>query len=224
MARTRSSVARVVLAAAAVGAACQMGSAFVGTAPAARSFRGAVRAEGEAASTPKETVALVKVTEENKLTTAGALTGLAGLLLGGVWVGAAGFAAGSYLARKKDDDVAKALNGVAGAGLEVLNFVSMLNDKYTVTDKISSSFNEAVKSSDKDASVSGAFDSVSEAVTNFDKDVGIKKTLGEFLTKGGELASQAVDKAIQLNSEYKITDQIAAKIEEASAGSTPAKK
>jgi hypothetical protein len=198
MARTRSSVARVVIAAAAVGAACQMGSAFVGTAPATRSFRGAMRAEGEAAK-PKESVALIAVTEESKLTTAGAITGLAGLLLGGVWVGAAGFAAGSYLARKKDDDVSKALNGIAGAGLEVLNFASNLNTKYEVTNKISSSFNDAVKSNNTDTS---ALDGVSSAVTNFDKDVGIQKTLGEFLTKGGELANQAVTKAIELNDQY----------------------
>ena len=120
-------------------------------------------------------MALIAVTEESKLTTAGAITGLAGLLLGGVWVGAAGFAAGSYLARKKDDDVSKALNGIAGAGLEVLNFASNLNTKYEVTGKISSSFNDAVKSNDTDLS---ALDGVSSAVTNFDKDVGIQKTLG----------------------------------------------
>eukprot|EP00435_Cladocopium_sp_Y103_P061814 s39_g23.t1 len=76
-----------------------------------------------------KSVALVQVTKENTIATAGVLGGLTGLLLGGFWIGAAGFVATSYLA-KKDDDVSAVLKGVSSASLEALNYVDSLNQKY----------------------------------------------------------------------------------------------
>merc|ERR1719480_302194 len=100
-----------------------------------------LRAEEKAS----ETVALVKVTDENKVTTASLLGGAAGILLGGVWVGGALFAATSYLARKEDDDLSRALKGVASSGLQVLNFGSYLNDKYAVTGQIGGALSGVIK-------------------------------------------------------------------------------
>ncbi|CAK9067073.1 unnamed protein product, partial [Durusdinium trenchii] len=74
------------------------------------------------------------VTKENSIATAGVLGGVAGLLLGGFWIGAAGFVATSYLA-KKEDDVSTVLKGVSTASLEALNYVDYLNKKYEVTNK-----------------------------------------------------------------------------------------
>uniref|UniRef100_A0A7S0FYE4 Uncharacterized protein n=1 Tax=Pyrodinium bahamense TaxID=73915 RepID=A0A7S0FYE4_9DINO len=193
---------------------------------AARGGRGqGLRAEPAAAPATSpaagESVALVKVTEESKMTTASLLGGFAGLLVGGVWVGGALFAATSYLARKEDDDLSKALKGVASGGLEVINFGAAMNEKYLVTDKLGSAITSALdgaKSGDsKEAAttVSGIINGVSDAVTSLDKDIGIKDTLGQLTTSASELAFQAVDKAVELNKEYKVTDQIAAKIEEA---------
>merc|ERR1711972_919804 len=104
----------------------------------------------------KSSVALVKVTEESKATTASVIGGLAGPLVGGVWVGGAVFAASAYLAKKEDDDVSKALKGVAAGSLEVLNFGAYLNDKYAVTDNIGSALSNAIDSVDTSASTSGA--------------------------------------------------------------------
>eukprot|EP00418_Pyrodinium_bahamense_P078136 CAMPEP_0179055932 /NCGR_PEP_ID=MMETSP0796-20121207/23553_1 /TAXON_ID=73915 /ORGANISM="Pyrodinium bahamense, Strain pbaha01" /LENGTH=248 /DNA_ID=CAMNT_0020752595 /DNA_START=20 /DNA_END=766 /DNA_ORIENTATION=- len=190
--------------------------------------RAAARAaEGEPAPTPApapagSSTALVKVTEENKMTTASLLGGLAGLLVGGVWVGGAAFAAASYLARKEDDDdVSKALKGVASGGLEVLNFGAQVNDKYMVTDKLGNAISSALESAksgeSKEAvsSVTGFFEGISSTIASVDRDIGIKDTLGQLTTNASELAFQAVDKAVELNREYKVTDQIAAKIEEA---------
>jgi len=186
-------------------------SAFVGASARPRANRGAalLRAEGE------KSVALVKVSEENAITTASLLGGTVGLLTGGVWVGAALFAASSYLSRQEDSDVSTALKGVSSTALETLNFGAYLNDKYAVTSTISDSFASALESSPQaKKSVDDAWSSVSEAYNSVDQDVGIKDTLGTILASGSELASQAIDKAVELNDQYKITDQIGEKISE----------
>mmetsp|Transcript_72503 Transcript_72503/g.219495 ORF Transcript_72503/g.219495 Transcript_72503/m.219495 type:complete len:233 (-) Transcript_72503:171-869(-) len=177
-----------------------------------RSLRGRVMVRAEeaaAAPAPSPSVALVKVTEESKMTTAGVIGGVAGLLLGGFWVGGALFTAASYLARKEDDDVAKALKGLAAGSLEVLNFGAYVNEKYEVTGKVGSAVTNAL-GSDNMATVDSVLDSVKAA----DKDIGFKDTIGTLATSASELACQAVDKAVELNKEYKITDQISEKIEE----------
>jgi len=163
----------------------------------------------------------VKVTEENAITTAGVLGGLVGLFIGGVWVGGALFAASSYLAKKKDDDLSAGLKGIASGSLEVLNYVDYLNVKYKVTDQVGSALSDALgsaKSTDSKEtsdSVSGFLDTVGTAIKNFDKDVGIKDSVGNILTAGADLASQAVAKVVELNEQYKVTDQLKEKIDEA---------
>lgn len=198
--------------------------AFTGPlSPATRLERTLVSAEDSTSSS--SSVALVKVSEENKVATAGVIAGVAGLLVGGVWVGGALFTISSYLARKKDDDVANALKGLAAGGLEALNFVDYLNNKYEVTGKLGSAISDAIdgaktgESKETVSSITSALKSVTGAIESFDKDVGIKDTLGGIIVAGGELATQALDKAIELNKEYKISDQIVEKIN-ASIGET----
>merc|ERR1719480_693604 len=161
-----------------------------------------LRAEEKAS----ETVALVKVTDENKVTTASLLGGAAGLLLGGVWIGGALFAATSYLVRKEDDDISKALKGVATSGLEVINFGSYLNDKYTVTGTVGDALSSAIKDT--------PLTQVTDSIGAVDKDVGIKDSLGNLVSSASEVASQAVGTVVDLNNEYKITDTIVEKVKE----------
>eukprot|EP00913_Durusdinium_trenchii_P026795 g25135.t1 len=118
-------------------------------------------------------VALVKVTKENTIATAGVLGGVTGLLLGGFWIGAAGFVATSYLAKKEDDPL-----------LEVSN-------------KVGTAVNEALDSNQGETTttVKDALGTVNGAIDSFDKDV------------------------VELNTEYKVTDQLKAKIDEALASS-----
>eukprot|EP00437_Effrenium_voratum_P014194 CAMPEP_0181442248 /NCGR_PEP_ID=MMETSP1110-20121109/23930_1 /TAXON_ID=174948 /ORGANISM="Symbiodinium sp., Strain CCMP421" /LENGTH=219 /DNA_ID=CAMNT_0023566167 /DNA_START=64 /DNA_END=723 /DNA_ORIENTATION=+ len=169
-----------------------------------------------AASSSGSSVALVKVTKENSIATAGVLGGVTGLLLGGFWIGAAGFVATSYLAKKEDSDVASVLKGVSSASLEALNFVDYLNSKYDVTTKVGSALNEALEKGDSEttSSVKGSLDTVGDAINSFDKDVGIKDTLGSLILSGTDLASQLATKVVELNDQYKVTDQIKSKIDE----------
>jgi len=161
-------------------------------------------------------VALVKVTKENSIATAGVLGGVTGLLLGGFWIGAAGFLTTSYLAKKEDSDVATVLKGVSSASLEALNFVDYLNSKYDVTGQVGSALNEALDKSEGEttATVKDSLNTVGDAITSFDKDVGIKDTLGSLILSGTDLANQLASKVVELNDQYKVTDQIKAKIDE----------
>jgi len=198
----------LLVAVAALGAS----GAFCGAGPAARQLRSvALRAEDS-----KKSVALVKVTEENAITTASLLGGVVGVLTGGVWVGAALFTATSYLSRKEDSDLSDALKGVSTAAIETLNFGAYINDKYTVTGQISDAFSNALESSPSaKKSIDEAWSGVSKAYESVDQDVGIKDTLGTILLSGSELASQAVDKVVELNDQYKVTEQISEKLSEA---------
>jgi len=211
--------------AAALGLTYVASISFVaGTTP-GQNLRAAVarRAE-EAAKAPEpaqSSVALVKVTEENQVTTASILPALAGLLLlKSVWIGAGLFAAGSYLARQKDSDIAAGLKGIAGGSLEVLNFGSYVNDKYAVTGGISTAFSDKIKENKTTMpGPAGALDTITTAYDEFDRDVGIKDTIGNFLTTSSDLAAQAIDKVVDLNKEYKVTDQISEKFEDLAKGS-----
>lgn len=165
-------------------------------------------------------MALVKVTKENTIATAGVLGGVTGLLLGGFWIGAAGFVATSYLA-KKEDDVSTVLKGVSAASLEALNYVDYLNKKYEVSNKVGTAVNEALDSNQGETTttVKDALGTVNGAIDSFDKDVGIKDTLGSLVLAGSDLAGQLATKVVELNTEYKVTDQLKAKIDEALASS-----
>merc|ERR1719188_1688240 len=174
-------------------------------------------------------MSLVKVTDENVKTTASLLGGLVGTLVGGIWVGGALFAAASYFTRKDDDDISKALKGVASAGLEAINFGAAMNDKYTVTGKIGGAFSDAVDKVKTDstkatfAQVEDVADNIKGAIKSVDDDIGIKDTIGTLATSASDLAYQAVDKVVDLEKQYKVTDQIKEKIEEVTKSSGAAK-
>jgi len=166
-------------------------------------------------------VALVKVTKENTIATAGVLGGVTGLLFGGFWLGAASFVATSYLAKKEDDDVSTVLKGVSSASLEALNFADYLNKKYEVSSKVGTALSGALDSTEGETSTSvkSALGTVNGAIDSFDKEVGIRDTLGSLVLAGSDLANQLATKVVELNDEYKVTDQLKSKIEEQLASS-----
>merc|ERR1712061_97392 len=99
------------------------------------------------------------------------------------------------------------------------NKVTMATDKYTVTDNLGSAISGAIdgaKSSSNSESaeqvssfLSGVVDTVKEA----DRDIDFKGTLGTLAISASDLASQAMEKAVEVNDKYKIADQIKEKIE-----------
>lgn len=169
------------------------------------------------APAPSSSVALIVVNDENTATTASILAGLAGALLGGVWIGGTLFAAASYLSRQ-EGDIPKAIKGVAQSALEALNFGANLNSKYTVTDQIGGAVGGAVdkvKETTGDNEVtktlSNTADTVGKAVSDLDRDVNIKGTVGNVVSAASEFAADAVERVVEVNEEYKVTEQIADK-------------
>eukprot|EP00434_Breviolum_minutum_P014657 symbB.v1.2.012924.t1/scaffold903.1/size153517/11 len=60
---------------------------------------------------------------------------------------------------------------------------------------------------------------VNGAIDSFDKEVGIQDTLGSLVLAGSDLANQLATKVVELNDEYKVTDQLKSKIDDALASS-----
>mmetsp|Transcript_88341 Transcript_88341/g.175653 ORF Transcript_88341/g.175653 Transcript_88341/m.175653 type:complete len:255 (-) Transcript_88341:223-987(-) len=163
---------------------------------------------------PSSSVALVVLNDENVATTASILAGLAGALLGGVWIGGALFAAGAYLSRK-DDDVSLAFKGVASSALNALNFGANLNQKYEVTDKIGGALSgavakakESVGENETAKKISDAVDKAGEVVSKIDQDTNIGGTVGNVVSATSEFAAEAVERVVDVNEEYKVTEQI----------------
>merc|ERR1712217_109916 len=61
-----------------------------------------------------------------------------------------------------------------------------------------------------------------KAISDADKEIGFKETFGTIATSATDLAFQAVDKAVELNDKYKVTDQIVEKISEAADSASKA--
>lgn len=182
-----------------------------------------LRAEGTSASESekKEKAPLVRLTDENVQNTASLLGGVVGLLVGGIWVGAALFAATTYFSRRPEDDISKAINGVARTGLEAINGAGDLNAEYQVTDQVGSSLSGAVQSakenpSTKDAAeaVTGAIDTAVDSFTKFEKEVDVKGSASNLLNSVTSVTYDAVDKVAELDKEYKVTDAVGKKLDE----------
>mmetsp|Transcript_52911 Transcript_52911/g.97900 ORF Transcript_52911/g.97900 Transcript_52911/m.97900 type:complete len:237 (-) Transcript_52911:61-771(-) len=187
-------------------------AAFVGLSNTA--LRGSVGRQAEAGGAPpkKESAGpLVKIDEANVKATGNVLAGLAGLLVGGLWLGVGLFAVASYAGRK-EDDVGKAIRGVSQTALEALNFTANMDSKYKVTDNLGKSVSSAVeknvKSEDK-ATLDSAVNTVSGSVADLDKEVGIKATLGSIVLTATDLSAQAVEKLLDFNEKNKVTDKLA---------------
>lgn len=167
--------------------------------------------------------ALVVVNEENAMTAASVLGGLAGLWLGGAIVGVGAFIVTSYITRvQKDSDVAAALTGVSTTALEAINSVANLNSKYEVTGKVGGAFSSALeeaKTKPEQKEIANAVSNALKSASDVVADVDVKETLGGLTTEASKLAGSATDtatsKASELNEKYKVTDQIQATVSDA---------
>lgn len=191
--------------------------------PRLRQLAVALHAEESApAPAPAPSSALVKVSEESKMSAASLIGGLAGLWFGGALAGAGLFVAISYLTRSdKNSDISKALTGVSEAGIDAVNYVAGLEDKYKVTEGISTSVNNALENAKANpdtkevaSTVSGALKGAGEAISSFDEEVKIKDTIGGLATSASELTYKATTSVGELNEKYKVTETIKEKIDE----------
>lgn len=202
-----SIVARCLAIAAVAGIFAAASQAFAGPSSSAPLRGGRVLRMAE----ESKSEALVKIDEVSITGGASVLGALAGFLVGGPWLALAGFVAAAAVVRKEDNDAATALKGVTNASLESVNFVAGVADKYEVGKKIGDAVDNA-KSSSPD--LAKAVDTVGDAYKSVDKDINIKDTMGSIVTSSSSLASQAVEKAGEINEKYKLTDQLSEKVGE----------
>jgi phage-related minor tail protein len=158
--------------------------------------------------------ALVPIKEETVEFTAGLIGGVAGLVVGGPFLGAVLAAIANY-ASKSEGDVGVVVQSISKASLEVFNYLANLNNKYEVLNKAQSSLEtslEKLKSQDTidketvdkvEKALSGTTAKIKEINDEYDVVGGSLTALGVL----GELVEKAVDKAKEVNSEYKITDK-----------------
>mmetsp|Transcript_14847 Transcript_14847/g.56231 ORF Transcript_14847/g.56231 Transcript_14847/m.56231 type:complete len:114 (-) Transcript_14847:967-1308(-) len=62
--------------------------------------------------------------------------------------------------------------------------------------------------------VEEAFNKAKTTVTNLSDEIDLKSKVGEFVYAAGDISTQAIEKASDLNDKYKITDQASAKVKE----------
>lgn len=205
--RTRCRLLVLAAAAALVLVSCGL-QTFVGAVPRATSR--VVRA-----AEANKSEQFIEITEESTVVAAGVVSGMAGLLLGGVWIAVPLFALSACVTRRPNDDLAVAGRGVANASLEALNFVHMLDKKYSLSDTLGIKIAEAVRSYPNTDRAAGFVRSAANVILTFDKDFGILKTLGGMVLSAGNLASGLVEKLVEPIDRRKLVEELRAKLDEA---------
>ncbi|CAM9403076.1 unnamed protein product [Sphacelaria rigidula] len=171
------------------------------------------------ASTPPPNKAeMVVVNTENTEFSAGVVGGIAGFIVGGPFLAAVLAVAANY-GSKQQNEAGDAVRAVGKTAIEALNFWTNLNAKYDVTGKATTSLDSAV---DKLKDSSGSGEAIDKAKTTI-KDLASQasKLSSEYdipakakqaLGVAGELADTAIEKGIELEKEYKVTDKVTEKI------------
>jgi len=174
--------------------------------------------------------AIVPVNEETIASSASVSTGVAGLIIGGPVFAVIAAALGNY-GSKQDSEVGEVVRGLGKVSLDVFNFVLKLNSKYDISGKASESAAsafESAKAKDSDgtiAKVEDVLSTVSSKVTQANADYDLVEKGKQAIGYAGDLSVKAIDKAIELNSEYKITEKATSAAKDAiSKGVDAAKK
>jgi len=157
---------------------------------------------------------IVPVNQETVEFTAGIVGGVAGFAIGGPVLGAI-FAAAANYASKNDAEVGEVVTAISKSSIEVFNYLSKLDSKYEVLDNAKSTLEstlDKVKSSGKadpavveklEKALSSTTSKINEINDEYDL-VGAGTTaLGVI----GDLVERAINKAGELNEDYKLSDR-----------------
>ena len=166
--------------------------------------------------------ALVTINKENVEAGVGLAGAAAGFIVFGNPVFALVLAAAANYGAKQDSEVGEAVRGVGTAIINTVNFAAKLNSQYTITDKVGTAAGNAfsdLKAKDtSDAQIlSKVEDFVTKATTtvgDLDKEYNLKAKAKEAVYAAGDLSTQAIEKASDLNDKYKLTDQASDKVKE----------
>ena len=107
--------------------------------------------------------------------------------------------------------------------LDVYNFLLRMNGKYDLSDKAAAALKdqlEKLKKGDSASTVAKVEDALNTATSKFDelnKEYDLVEKSKQAIGYAGDLSIKAIDKGLELNKEYKITDQVTSKLQEASS-------
>lgn len=161
--------------------------------------------------------AIIPINSDNIEFTSGFLGGALALALGASPVFAVVAAAAANYVSKKEDlgEVAELVQGVSKASLNTVNWFAKLNTKYTIADKLSDSLDKSLdelKNSEGESaetvkkiedSVSKTTKQLNQLAEEIDLFAGAKQALGAV----GEVLETSIDKALDANKEYKLTER-----------------
>lgn len=171
-------------------------------------------ASPKASAPTSEGGALVPIKEETVEFTAGLVSGVVGLILGGPVLGAITAAAGNYAA-KAEGDISVVVKSVAKSSIEVFNYLAALDSKYDALGKAKKSLDEALDKLKSQPNVDPATVSkVETAIANTKKKVTEINDEYDLVGGGmtalgviGDLVEKTVQKVGELNEEYKLSDK-----------------
>lgn len=170
--------------------------------------------EGSSSTSTTTGGALVPIKEETVEFTAGLIGGVAGFALGGPVLAAIGAAAFNYVS-KMEGDVTDVVQAVSKSSIQVYNYLSTLDGKYSILKSAQSSLETSLdKLKAQDGVNPETISKVENALKNtnakikeindeYDLVGGATTTLGIF----GDLIEKAVKKASELNEEYKLSSK-----------------
>lgn len=158
--------------------------------------------------------ALVPIKQETVEFTAGILGGVAGFAVGGPVLGAIGAAAANY-ASKSGGDVSEVVQAVSKSSIQVFNYLAGLDAKYEVLSKAKKSLEKSLDNLKKQdsvdpetvAKVESALKNTKSKITEINDEYDLVGGATTALGVIGELVEKAIQKAGELNEEYKLTDK-----------------
>eukprot|EP00543_Licmophora_paradoxa_P003182 CAMPEP_0202458752 /NCGR_PEP_ID=MMETSP1360-20130828/27768_1 /ASSEMBLY_ACC=CAM_ASM_000848 /TAXON_ID=515479 /ORGANISM="Licmophora paradoxa, Strain CCMP2313" /LENGTH=221 /DNA_ID=CAMNT_0049079453 /DNA_START=62 /DNA_END=727 /DNA_ORIENTATION=+ len=160
------------------------------------------------------TGALVPIKEETVEFTAGLLGGVAGFAVGGPVLGAIGAAAANYVS-KSEGEVSEVITAVSKSSIQVYNYLAKLDSKYEVLSKAQTSLEDSLGKLKATANVDPetvekvetALASTKSKITEINDEYDLVGAGTTAFGVVGDLVEKAIQKAGELNEEYKLTDK-----------------
>lgn len=180
-------------------------------------------------SSESATTAIVAVNEETIKQAASVSTATAGLIIGGPVFAVLALVAGNYVAQQ-DSEVGEVTRGLGKLSLDIINFLLKVNTKYDLSTKATAAASDAVdklKEQDDNGALTKVEDVLSDASSKFaalNSEYDLVEKGKQAIAYAGELSNKAIDKSIELNDEYKITDKVVDSVKSAVSKASDAAK
>eukprot|EP00981_Chlorochromonas_danica_P002876 scaffold572_cov163-Ochromonas_danica.AAC.6 len=150
-------------------------------------------------------VDLVPLDRSNVESAATVTGGVLGLILGGP-VGALILAAVTNYVAKKENDSGEAIRGFGKTALESFNFLTKINQKYNIADKVGETVTKTVDSVvPENEALEKVKETYSATVTKIDelnKEYDLVSKSKEVLSAAATLSDAAIEKAVEINQKY----------------------